>query len=85
MFYYVYMLISRGNKTISYVGYTNNLLKRVKLHNLGLGAKFTKGRKWELAYYKKYKKKNEAMSEEFKLKKNRVLRNKIKYKFIKSN
>ena len=85
MNYYVYLLVCNTNKTISYVGYTNNLINRIKLHNSGKGAKFTKGRKWELAYYKKYKNKSEAMSEEFKLKKNRVLRNKIKHKFIKSN
>ena len=27
MYYYVYMLISKGNKPVSYVGYTNNLKK----------------------------------------------------------
>ena len=84
MNYYVYLLVCNTNKTISYVGYTNNLINRIKLHNSGKGAKFTKGRKWELAYYKKYKNKSEAMSEEFKLKRNRLLRNKIKYKFIKT-
>ena len=34
MYFYVYMLISKGNKPVSYVGYTNNLKKRIKLHNL---------------------------------------------------
>ena len=85
-YYYVYLIVTkRKNKLFSYVGYSNNVSKRIKLHNSGKGAKFTKGRNWELAYYKRYKKKSEAMSEEFKLKKNRVLRNKIKHKFIKSN
>tara|TARA_B100001175_G_C19045416_1_gene419408 strand:+ start:44 stop:331 length:288 start_codon:yes stop_codon:yes gene_type:complete len=83
MYYYVYLLVCITNKKVSYVGYTNNLLKRIKLHNSGKGAKFTKGRKWELAYYQKYKSKSEAMSGEFKLKKNRILRNEIKCKFIK--
>ena len=32
--FYVYMLVSiRKNNLISYVGYTNNLKKRLKLHN----------------------------------------------------
>jgi len=66
------------NKTISYVGYTNNLKNRLNLHNTSKGAKFTRGRKWKLIYYKKYKSKNEAMKYEYKLKKNYILRNKIK-------
>jgi len=60
------------------VGYTNNLTKRVKLHNSGKGAKFTKGRKWKLIFFKKYDYKNIAMREEYKLKKNYLLRSKIK-------
>tara|TARA_Y100001970_G_scaffold92703_1_gene116866 strand:+ start:1986 stop:2234 length:249 start_codon:yes stop_codon:yes gene_type:complete len=66
------------NKTISYVGYTNNLKNRLNLHNTSKGAKFTRGRKWKLIYYKKFKNKNEAMINEYKLKKNYTLRNKIK-------
>ena len=58
MYFYVYMLISRGNKPVSYVGYTNNLKNRIKLHNSGKGAKFTRGRKWTLIYKEKYNSKN---------------------------
>ena len=77
--YFVYLIVSKNKKrTISYVGYTNNITKRLKLHNSSKGAKFTKGRTWKLAYYKKYDKKNLAMKEEYKLKKNYSLRNKIK-------
>ena len=79
MTYYVYLLITKvKNKTISYVGYTNNLEKRLKLHNTNKGAKFTKGKKWRLVYYKKYESKISAMKEEYKLKKNYNLRKKIK-------
>ena len=79
MTYFVYMIGSKvKNKTISYVGYTNNLKNRLNLHNTSKGAKFTRGRKWKLIYYKKYKSKNEAMKYEYKLKKNYILRNKIK-------
>ena len=68
--YYVYLIITKNKKrTISYVGYTNNLKKRIDLHNSSKGAKFTKGRKWKLIYYKKFKKKSIAMKEEYKLKK----------------
>ena len=78
MYFYVYMLISRGNKPVSYVGYTNNIKKRIKLHNSGKGAKFTRGRKWTLIYKEKYKSKKEAISREYYIKKNRSLRKKIK-------
>ena len=83
MRYYVYLIISEvKNRTISYVGYTNNIKKRLNLHNKSKGAKFTRGKKWKLAYYKKYDNKNLAMKEEYKLKKNYKLRNKIKELFI---
>ena len=77
--YFVYLLITKSKKrTISYVGYTNNINKRLKLHNNSKGAKFTRGRKWKLVYYKKYDNKISAMKEEYKLKKNYQLRSKIK-------
>ena len=78
MSYYVYMLKSLGQKKTTYVGYTNNLQKRVKLHNKGKGAKFTKGKKWKLIYNERYETKSKALSRENYLKKNRVLRNIIK-------
>ena len=79
MSYFVYLITSKyKKKTISYVGYTNNLDKRIKLHNSNRGAKFTKGKKWKLIYYEKYKTKVQAMKNEYTLKKNYYLRNKIK-------
>ena len=78
MNYHVYMLISLSKKPVTYVGYTNNLKKRINLHNTGKGAKFTKGRKWILIYKEKFKSKKEAISREYYIKNNRALRNKIK-------
>ena len=79
MTYYVYLIVSKvKNKTISYVGYTNNLKKRLNLHNSSKGAKFTRGRKWKLIYYKRYKNKINAMKNEYKLKNNYTLRKKLK-------
>ena len=79
MSFYVYLIITKvKNKTISYVGYTNNLKKRIILHNKGKGAKFTKGKKWKLIYSKKYISKRIAMREEYILKKNYKLRKEIK-------
>jgi len=76
--FYVYMLKSKSFKPITYVGYTNDLKKRISLHNCGKGAKFTRGRKWTLIYKEKFKSKREAISREYYIKKNRVLRNKLK-------
>ena len=83
MIYYVYLIISKKlNKYRSYVGYTNNINKRILLHNSSKGAKFTRGNKWKLIYVKKYYEKSTAMKEEYKLKKNYLLRNKIKNEYI---
>ena len=79
--YYVYMLRSKSFKQLTYVGYTNDLKKRIKLHNSGKGAKFTRGRKWILIYKEKYKSKKEAISREYYIKKNKTFRNKVKNKY----
>ena len=79
MSYFVYLISSaRNSKLITYVGYTNNLKKRLNLHNNGKGAKFTRGRRWKIIYTEKYSTKNEALSREYYIKKNRKLRNLIK-------
>ncbi len=78
MNYHVYMLISLSKKPVTYVGYTNNLKKRINLHNKNKGAKFTKGRKWKLIYKESISSKREAILREYYIKKNRTLRNKIK-------
>ena len=51
MTYFVYLLGNyKDKKLITYVGYTNNLRKRLTLHNRGKGAKFTRGKNWKLIY-----------------------------------
>ena len=82
MSYYVYMLKSLDKKNITYVGYTSDIKKRITIHNLGKGAKFTRGRRWRLIYKEKFSSKKEAISREYYIKKNRFLRNKIKKKYI---
>jgi len=76
-FFYIYILKSLEKKFVTYVGYTKNLKNRLKLHNDGKGAKFTRGRKWKLIYKEKFKNKRNAMSREYYIKKNRRLRNSI--------
>jgi len=68
--------ISPGNKK-TYVGYTIDIDKRLEKHNANKGAKSTRGLKWILIYKKKFKSKSNAMSFEYKLKKNKKLRNEI--------
>ena len=52
--------------------------KRIKLHNAGKGAKFTRGRTWKLIYKEILKSKSKAISREYYIKNNRSLRKKIK-------
>ena len=80
MGFYVYMLKSIEKKPVTYVGYTNNIKKRLELHNRGKGAKFTRGRKWRIIYKEKYISKSKAISREYYIKNNRRLRDKIKNK-----
>ncbi len=83
MLYYVYILINLEKRPFhTYVGYTKNLRKRLKLHNNSRGAKFTRGRTWKLIYKKNYPTKYEAMKKEFELKNNRKERNLIKLKYL---
>jgi len=80
--HFIYLLISSGTKPNTYVGYTNDLFKRVTLHNLGKGAKYTRGRHWLLAYYEIFKSKNLALKREYALKKNYKLRKSIKDNYL---
>ena len=83
MNHFVYLLLTKSRNTyISYVGYTNDLTKRLKKHNSSKGAKFTKGRKWKIIYSKKYYNKLTALKEEYKLKKNYKKRKIIKEKYL---
>ena len=83
--FFVYLILNiKDNKTISYVGWTNNLKKRLLLHNSGKGAKFTRGRKLILIFKKKMKSKISAMQFEYKLKKNQKMRKKLINNFIRT-
>ncbi len=64
---YTYVLECRDGSL--YTGWTNNLEKRVRDHNDGRGAKYTKSRRpVRLAYYETYETKNEAMRREYEIK-----------------
>ena len=85
MVYYVYLIKTTDDYPAkTYVGYTNNLNKRLEKHNSNLGAKSTKGYKWVVIYKKRFIKKKEALSYEYLLKNNRKQRSLILNEFNKS-
>ena len=76
------LVAKRKGRLISYVGYTINLSKRLNLHNQSKAAKFTRGSKWKIVYKEIHKSKSNALKAEYKLKKNYLLRKKIKQKYL---
>ena len=86
MKHFVYLIISFYNKRlISYVGYTKNIKKRLKLHNSSKCSKFTRWIKCKVIYKKSYNSKSEAMKNEYLLKKNKKKRFEIKQKYQKKH
>lgn len=75
--YYVYILKCSDNTF--YTGYTNDLDKRIKAHNEGKGAKYTKTRSPAvLVYYEAFDTKSNAMSREWHIKHDMTRDEKIK-------
>jgi putative endonuclease len=71
---FVYILKSKSRPPITYVGWTTDLDARLEQHNAGLGAKFTRGRRWTLLYAEKHRTRGQAMSREWHLKRDRRFR-----------
>ncbi len=66
--YYTYMVECSDGSL--YTGYTNDLDNRIKVHNLGKGAKYTRSRlPVRLVYYEVFDNKNDAMKRECAIKK----------------
>ena len=81
MSYFFYVICSlKHSKPKTYVGWTKDLSERLRKHNLGKGAKSTKGRKWKIIYHEIYNSKKKAMRREYYLKKDRILRSKLRKK-----
>ncbi|MSO98112.1 MAG: GIY-YIG nuclease family protein [Rhodospirillaceae bacterium] len=75
---YVYVLGSTGKGGVrTYVGWTNDLEKRLAAHNSGKGARSTRGRTWTLLYSERYDTRSEAMSREWHLKRDRAHRKQL--------
>ena len=61
--------ILKCNDNSLYTGWTNDITHRLKMHNEGKGAKYTRGRgPVELVYLEEFETKQEAMSREAKIK-----------------
>ncbi len=75
-FVYILGAVS-GARTLTYVGWTTDLARRLEQHNRGTGARFTRGRQWVLLYSENCDGKRRAMSREWHLKRNRDLRKRL--------
>lgn len=72
---FVYVLGSNGKGGFkTYVGWTTDLDRRLANHNNGKGARSTRGRMWELLYAERHATRGEAMSREWRLKRDRAFR-----------
>lgn len=70
MVYLFYVYILRCSDDTLYTGYTVDIDNRIKVHNKGLGAKYTRGRIPVTLVYKEIcKSKSEAMKREIAIKK----------------
>lgn len=66
--YYVYIVMCSDHTL--YTGYTNDIKKRIKTHNLGRGAKYTRARlPVKLKYFETFETKSDALKREHQIKK----------------
>ena len=65
--YYVYLLKSKANDSL-YIGYTNNLNRRLEEHNTGLVGYTKKHLPWILLYYESFTSIEDAKKREKSLK-----------------
>ena len=64
---YVYMLECADGSF--YIGWTNDLRKRLETHNSGRGAKYTRSRRpVKLVYTEQYESKSDALRREYEIK-----------------
>ena len=85
MFYYVYVLQSIKSKGL-YIGYTNNLKRRLQEHNRGLNFSTKPYRPWQIIHFEAYRDEEDANRREKYLKTNqgsRLLKRMLKEYFYK--
>ncbi len=65
--YYTYMVMCSDRSL--YTGYTDDLVRRIRAHNNGKGAKYTRSRRpVQLVYWEKFATKRQAMQREYAIK-----------------
>lgn len=75
---YVYVLGTfTQSRRLTYVGWTNDIPKRLAQHNAGKGARSTRGRLWVLLHSERFATRQEAMSREWRLKRDRAFRKEL--------
>lgn len=77
---YVYVLIEdvpSGVCPRTYVGWTTDVAARLAAHNGGVGAKFTRGSRWRVVHVEEFQTRSQAMSREWRLKRDRAFRRKL--------
>lgn len=75
---FVYVLGTLAkNRHLTYVGWTNDVAQRLARHNAGTGARSTRGRVWVLLHSECFATRQEAMSREWHLKRDRAFRKKL--------
>jgi putative endonuclease len=67
---------------ISYVGWTLDIERRLKQHNAGTGARTTRGRAWSLLHSESFETREDAMSREWHLKRDRKFRKELLAGFV---
>lgn len=75
---FVYVLLSKTCPRRTYVGWTLDLDRRVEQHNVGRGARTTRGGMWELIYAERYRTRNAAMRREVFLKQDKAFRKRLR-------
>jgi putative endonuclease len=75
-FVYVLGCVTKG-RHLTYVGWSNDVTRRLAQHNTGKGARSTRGRVWVLLYSEKCASRRHAMSREWHLKRDRAFRKKL--------
>jgi putative endonuclease len=72
---FVYVIgCADGRRYLTYVGWTLDVERRLAQHNAGTGARSTRGRQWVLLHVERFATREEAMSREWYLKRDRRFR-----------
>lgn len=76
--FFVYVLgCAAGERVVTYVGWSNDVARRLAAHNAGKGARTTRGRIWVLLHTERCASKRHAMSREWHLKRDRAFRKEL--------